>query len=154
MGAIVFLSMILVIVTIGIHYEALRGLSRAMEWWHGRPRQRVLLLVFGVFAAHLVEVTVYAVGYWLGEEGLGLGVFAGTRDHTFLDYIYFAAETFTTLGLGDIYPVGKLRLLAGVESLDGLLLIGWSASMTYIAMSKSWSLIGLGARPETRPECD
>jgi hypothetical protein len=29
-------------------------------------------------------------------------------------------------------------LLAGAEALNGLLLIGWSASYTYIAMERFW----------------
>jgi hypothetical protein len=32
-----------------------------------------------------------------------------------------------------------LRLLAGAEALNGLVLIGWSASFTYIAMERFWS---------------
>lgn len=40
--------------------------------------------------------------------------------------LYFSAETFTTLGYGDVVPHGDLRLLAGIEALNGLLLIGWT----------------------------
>jgi hypothetical protein len=31
-----------------------------------------------------------------------------------------------------------MRLLAGMEVLNGLLLIGWSASYTYISMERFW----------------
>ncbi|MFT5782459.1 MAG: hypothetical protein ACI9EB_001852 [Pseudomonas sp.] len=31
-----------------------------------------------------------------------------------------------------------MRLIAGVEALNGLLLIGWTASSTYIAMERFW----------------
>ena len=44
-----------------------------------------------------------------------------------------------TLGLGDLSPVGTVRLLAGTESLTGLLLITWSASFTYLEMSRMWA---------------
>ena len=44
-----------------------------------------------------------------------------------------------TLGLGDLSPVGTVRLLAGMESLTGLLLITWSASFTYLEMSRVWA---------------
>ena len=43
-----------------------------------------------------------------------------------------------TLGFGDIYPVGDLRLIASVEALNGLLMLGWSASFIYLAMEKFW----------------
>jgi hypothetical protein len=35
-------------------------------------------------------------------------------------------------------------MLAGIEALNGLLLIGWSASYTYIAMERFWSDDGKG----------
>jgi len=52
--------------------------------------------------------------------------------------LYFSAETYTSLGYGDVVPTGPLRTLAGVEALNGLLLIGWSASFTYVAMQRFW----------------
>ena|ERR671922_80488 len=41
-------------------------------------------------------------------------------------------------------PLKELRLLAGMEALNGLLLIGWSASYTYIAMERFWNDDGKG----------
>ena len=40
------------------------------------------------------------------------------------DLLYFASVNYTTLGYGDILPHGDLRLLAGLEALNGMLLIG------------------------------
>ena len=31
-----------------------------------------------------------------------------------------------------------MRLLTGIEALNGLVLIGWSASFTYLAMEEFW----------------
>jgi len=42
------------------------------------------------------------------------------------------------MGLYGATPVGPIRLIAAVEALNGLLLIGWSASFTYISMEKFW----------------
>lgn len=64
-----------------------------------------------------------------------------------MNCLYFSAETYTTLGFGDLTPAGPVRLLAGVEALNGLLLIGWSASYTYIAMERFWSAGTPGRRP-------
>jgi hypothetical protein len=33
-----------------------------------------------------------------------------------------------------------MRLITGIEALNGLLLIGWSASFTYLAMQKFWNI--------------
>jgi hypothetical protein len=53
--------------------------------------------------------------------------------------IHFSTESYTTLGRGDIIPKGPLRLIVGIEAINGLLLIAWSASYTYIYMSKYWN---------------
>jgi potassium channel LctB len=38
--------------------------------------------------------------------------------------------SYTSLGLGDVYPGGSLRLITGVEALNGLLMIARSGSFT------------------------
>jgi hypothetical protein len=53
--------------------------------------------------------------------------------------MYFSVETYSSLGFGDLVPIGPVRMLAGVEALNGLLLIGWSASYAYIAMERFWT---------------
>lgn len=40
------------------------------------------------------------------------------------DSLYFSTTTFTTLGYGDISPVGHFRYVAMTEALTGLILIG------------------------------
>lgn len=49
-----------------------------------------------------------------------------------------AAVTYTTLGFGDLAPVGPLRFLAGTMARTGFVLITWSASFTYLEMSRDW----------------
>jgi hypothetical protein len=41
---------------------------------------------------------------------------------------YFSLATFSTLGLGDVLPETQWRILAALESLSGLLFIGWSTA--------------------------
>ena len=48
----------------------------------------------------------------------------------------------SSLGHGDIYPLGGLRLMAGIETITGLMVIAWPASFTYLAMEKFWDLHG------------
>ena len=45
---------------------------------------------------------------------------------------------YETLGFGDIYPTGALRVVCGIESLIGLLMVGWTASFTYLEMRRYW----------------
>ena len=71
-----------------------------------------------------------------------LGSFGGAHDGTFVDNIYFSVVSYTSLGFGDVFPVDNVRLISGVEALVGLLMIGWSASFTYLAMEKFWPMHG------------
>ena len=65
-----------------------------------------------------------------------------TARYHFVDYLYFSTATYTSLGYGDIYPLGGLRLMAGIETITGLMMIAWSASFTYLTMEKFWGLHG------------
>ena len=87
---------------------------------------------------HLVEILGYATAMYFGHD-LGLGSLTGTARPRASQYFYLSAETFTTLGLGDIYPTGDLRLIAALEPLVGVLLLSWSASYTYLAVQRNWT---------------
>ena len=137
---------ILVIGTVLVHYEALRLTSDHLRNLRIPPRSRLLAVMIAVFAAHTVEVWVYGVAYWLSIDIFGLGGFGGQPVAGFQDSLYFSAVTYTSLGLGDYYPTQNLRLIAGVEALNGLVLIGWSASFTYLAMEAYWPLHGRRGR--------
>jgi hypothetical protein len=58
---------------------------------------------------------------------------------------------YTSLGFGDIQPIAHVRLIAGVEALVGLLMIGWSASFTYISMERFWLFFLVSLRPRDDP---
>ncbi len=98
----------------------------------------MLVVIFATFMAHAVEMAVYGSAFFMLVKYIGVGELAGSAGFSFTTCLYFSAETYTSLGFGDLMPVGPVRLLAGVEALNGLLLIGWSASYTYIAMERFW----------------
>ena len=64
--------------------------------------------------------------------------FSGESVDTVLDYFYFSVVSYTSLGLGDIFPTDHLRLLTGVEALTGLLLIAWSGAYLFAMMNRLW----------------
>jgi len=141
---------LLVLITILIHYEVLRFTSEHLADLPLPPRPRIVGVVLAAFAAHTVEVWLYGAAYWLLTLHLGLGSFGGQPPVTgFQDCLYFSAVTFTSLGLGDLYPISHARLIAGVEALNGLVLIGWSASFTYLAMQRYWPLHKTRRTPRT-----
>ena len=122
-----------------VHYEALSTLSRWLPGFSVRSRVKVLVVVFLVFLAHVVEITLYGAGFDLLSNVFGLGGFNGAAKTTLGNCLYFSAETYSSLGFGDLTPSGPLRMLAGIEALNGLLLIGWSASYIYISMERFWA---------------
>ena len=139
---------ILVALTILIHYEVLRitsALIPELDWI--QPRARVVLVVFACFGAHTIEVWMFAVAYYLFVDVFALGGFGGAHHGAFVDNVYFSAVTYTSIGFGDVYPLDNVRLITGVEELVGLLMIGWSASFTYLSMEKFWPLHGSAKWP-------
>lgn len=136
-----FSSVLLVLICILVHYEALRIVSSQLPGpsWIGL-RGRMLAVVAACFLAHTIEVWIFAVAYYFLSDHFSLGAIAGERQIDFSDLVYFSAVTYSTIGFGDLYPIGGARLLAGVEAVIGLLLIGWSASFTYLVMERFWPL--------------
>jgi hypothetical protein len=97
-----------------------------------------LIVIAGVLLAHLLEICLFAAGFFVMHARFGLGAIGGEFNGSALDYFYFSATTYSTLGVGDLFPTGPIRLVAGVEALTGFVLIGWSASFTYLSMQRSW----------------
>jgi voltage-gated potassium channel Kch len=138
MGLVGSFCLVLLVLTTVIHYEVLRMLSIALPALGMRARAKLIIVIFGAFITHAVEIVLYAIGFYLLARYLGAGTLGDPGHLSFSRTLYFSGETFTSLGYGDIVPHGALRLLAGMEALNGLLLIGWTASYTYIAMERFW----------------
>lgn len=136
----VSLAMFLAGLVVLIHYESLRLTSQSLTQLHIPPRQRILVVICAAFIAHLIEVTLYAASYMVLDQGFGIGSIGGQPTSVFYDYFYYSLVTYTTLGIGDLYPMEGLRLLTGIESLIGLMMITWTASFTYLTMERFWKL--------------
>ena len=121
-----------------IHYEGLRAISVFTSNLTIPHRTLSLVVIAGVLLAHLIEICLFAAGFFVMHARLGLGAIAGEFNGSALDYFYFSATTYSTLGVGDLFPTGAIRLVAGIEALTGFVLIGWSASFTYLSMQRSW----------------
>jgi hypothetical protein len=132
-------TVILVMTCVLIHYETLRLTSDyLMPSLTIPPRPRILVVMAVVFLAHTVEVWVFALAYFILDNHFDIGSIAGNTNNSFAELLYFSTETYTSLGFGDVFPLGGFRLIAGVEALLGLLMIGWSASFTYLEMLRFW----------------
>ena len=135
---VVFLiSALVVTICVVVHYEALRFLSRTVGI-HVHKRIGVLIVMLGLLLAHILEIIIFALGYLLIQNGIGWGHISGIDEGGFLDFIYYSSVVYTTVGFGDLVPVGMIRILTAAEGLSGLSMITWSASFTFLAMQRFW----------------
>lgn len=144
------ISLVLVALTIAIHYEVLRFTSQRLTHVHIPPRMRIILMLVAALISHVVHVMLYAGAYLLMEHLDGFGSIDGDRGHSLEDAFYFSITSYTTLGIGDLYPTGAMRIISGIEALNGLVMVGWTASMTYLYMEKFWHLQGQAGRPKNK----
>lgn len=135
----VILSLVLSSASALIHFECLKLLSDFLpRATLIETRAKVLAALSGAMVSHLLQIVLFAAAYHLLRDSFGLGGFNGHFKDAFSSFFYFSIETYTSLGIGDIYPSGSLRLVTGIEALIGLLMIGWTASYTYIEMRRYW----------------
>jgi hypothetical protein len=136
---VIISCIVLIALTTAIHYEVLATLNGALPALTIPNRSKLLAVIFAAFIAHAIEMAVYGIALFLLIKYMGVGNLVGPTEFSLDSCLYFSAETYTSLGFGDLTPVGPIRLLAGAEALNGLLLIGWSASFAYIAMERFWN---------------
>jgi hypothetical protein len=110
------------------HYEALRQIRKIAA--RTRRRLAVPLILIMVMTAHIAEILLYMGLFMLGRGPLGLGGFSGDP-HGLLGLFYYTVETYSSLGAGDVIPVGEIRLIASAASLNGILLLAWSGAFLF-----------------------
>jgi len=119
-------------------YEGLLLLSRRLARDRSRDRRKVLTGIFCVLGIHVAQIWLFGFAVWVLMMWPASGALSGDDALHLFDAIYFSAVTFTTVGFGDLTPVGPIRFVAGTEALTGFVLITWSASFTFIEMQKFW----------------
>jgi len=134
------INTILVGVAVLIHFEVLNLLSLIIPKLPINRRMSILFGVFGALLAHVLEVWVFAIGIYGVVISHKFGELVGPIKETFLDCVYFSFTCYTTLGFGDVHPVGNIRFLTGLEALTGVVLIAWTSSFMFIEMQKFWKV--------------
>ena len=129
---------IVVVLCVLVHYEGLRFVTDRLPHSDHRHRRRVVLLILSLLFMHIVEIWIFGIAYYGFVQFDGFGALLGETSMSFIDCVYYSAAVYTTVGFGDIYPVGPIRLATGTEAITGLTLITWSASYTFIEMLKTW----------------
>ena len=78
---------------------------------------------FFLIILHLIQASLWAFLYLLLP---GISEF-----QSFEKAVYFSLVTFTTLGYGEITIDSTNRILAGLEAINGIMLIGWSTAFMF-----------------------
>lgn len=99
--------------TVGIHPLSVRGVAM------------IVAVVLGLFALHGSEIWLYAALY------LELGAIEGVR-HA----VYFSTQTYAAIGYSDEVIAPGWKLVAAIEGINGLLLIGWSTAFFVTVMGR------------------
>ena len=102
--------------------RALRDAPRPVK-----PMTVLLRTAWVLFGLHLMQVLAWAMTYRLLP-------IAEVR--TLEEAVYFSLVTFTTLGYGDIAIASHWRLLAGIEALNGIVLLGWSTALSFAVVQR------------------
>ncbi len=130
------LSFALAITSVTFHVKALHVVTPLLDRMHGDRFAflHVVAATSAIVLMHFAEMLLFGVLYMAVSEFSTAGHIHGA-DHI-RDYFYFSAASYTSLGYGDLYPTGPLRLFAGVEALIGLTLIGWTVAFTFPYVAK------------------
>ena len=109
----------------------IRWLSRVRRVLESRStylRVALLLRLFvGIVLLHLVQVGLWAVVFWRAEELPNVET-----------ALYFSLATYTTIGFGDVVVGPGWRVLAGIEGLTGILLVGWSTAFVFAVVNRMY----------------
>jgi len=143
----------LILITVAVFYETMRYVWHQLNRIEHHPRLAIHIGVMSVFFCHTICVWLYGTVYWLLVEVLQFGSLHGQFEQgNLLSYIYFSVITYSTVGYGDIYASGPIRIMTGVEAVNGLILIGWSTTYTYFAaeryMARERALLAKEAKQE------
>jgi len=109
----------------------IRWLSRVRRVLESRStylRVALLLRLFvGIVLLHLVQVGLWAVVFWRAQELPNVDT-----------ALYFSLATYTTIGFGDVVVGPGWRVLAGIEGLTGILLVGWSTAFVFAVVNRMY----------------
>lgn len=143
---ILLASFTAVFTTTALFYECLCLISRFVSVMTTKHRPIMFVMVGGIIVAHALAILVYAVLFWTLTHYVGFADLSGRVPDHFLTYLYFSATSYSSLGVGDVFPIEGLRFLTGVETINGLILITWSAAFTYSSVQKMWEAHGMGTK--------
>lgn len=126
----------LIALCVMLFYEILGHVWVRLPKLDGRPRTQIFVTIFSVFAGHTLAIWLFGLVYYVLSVHADFGSMHGVHSNELISYVYFSGATYSSVGFGDVYVQGPLRMIATVEVLLGLILIGWSVTFTYLVTDK------------------
>ncbi|MXO63781.1 two pore domain potassium channel family protein [Altererythrobacter oceanensis] len=129
MATELLIATVMVLLTVGFHGFGLIGLQRVLRIERrdehaehtgalsARGITATFMLVLGLFVLHGIEIWTYALLY------LGLDALPDLRTA-----VYFSTITYSTIGYDDEGIAQAWSLIAAIEGINGILLMGWSTA--------------------------
>jgi len=137
------ISLTIVFFTTIMFYEILGVVMKIITRRIMTPRKLLLVLISGILLAHLISILLYGIVYWVLVQLEHCPALQGVDAEQIGAYLYYSATSYSSLGIGDVYATGILRVITSFEVINGLTLIAWSATFTYFAVQKMWEANGL-----------
>ena len=119
----------LLILTTAIHGIGLSSINRTLGLAEGlETRFRIdptsfrgvgfmTMVVLGIFVLHFLQILLYALFFWWNGAL-----------HDFGQALFFSTITFGTVGYDDAGLANSWRMVAAVEGINGVVLLGWSTA--------------------------
>lgn len=109
----------------GVRIAVVEELARDIHPLSPRGVTLIVSVVLGLFIVHGLEIWSYA---WLYTR---LGAVESLRES-----VYFSTITYAAIGYGDDAIADEWKLIAAIEGINGLLLIGWSTAFFVTVMNR------------------
>lgn len=132
---LIILFPFLLVLTVTVHYGFLTRLMAILDTGWAQSI-KLIAIICGLFVAHVVEVVVYAFVYYFSHLIPGFGELPGTSFEDWINALYFSFVAYSSLGAGELSASGWFKILYGLEAINGLVLITWSASFSLLAMNR------------------
>jgi hypothetical protein len=132
---LIILFPFLLVLTVTVYYGFLTRLMAILDTGWAQSI-KLIAIICGLFVAHVVEVVVYAFVYYFSHLIPGFGELPGPSFEDWINALYFSFVAYSSLGAGELSASGWFKILYGLEAINGLVLITWSASFSLLAMNR------------------
>jgi hypothetical protein len=101
----------------------------------------VIRVIYGLLLLHLLQILVWALCYhW---------------SNCFPDFatcFYYSAQSYSTVGFGDVTPTGHWRILGAIEAVTGILMFGWSTGVLFSVVNHLNQRFAGASHPVATPD--